>query len=45
MELLIFIVVVGAGLAGILSVMNTSVASSADPIVRKQAIAIAESVL
>jgi MSHA pilin protein MshD len=44
-ELLIFIVVVGAGLAGILSVMNTSVASSADPMIRKQAVAIAESVL
>ena len=40
-ELLIFIVVVGAGLAGILSVMDTSVKSSADPMVRKQAIAIA----
>lgn len=44
-ELLIFIVVVGAGLAGILSVMDTSVKSSADPMVRKQAVAIAESVL
>lgn len=44
-ELLIFIVVVGAGLAGILSVMDNSVKSSADPMVRKQAVAIAESVL
>jgi len=44
-ELIIFIVVVSAGLAGILSVMNTTVKSSADPMVRKQAIAIAESVL
>lgn len=44
-ELIVFIVVVGAGLAGILSVMNTSVKSSADPMVRKQAIALAESVL
>lgn len=44
-ELIIFIVVVSAGLAGILSVMNISVTSSADPMVRKQAIAIAESVL
>ncbi len=44
-ELIIFIVVVAAGLAGILSVMNTSVASSADPMVRKQTIAIAESLL
>jgi MSHA pilin protein MshD len=44
-EVIIFIVVVGAGLAGILSVTNTVVKSSADPMVRKQAIAIAESLL
>lgn len=44
-ELIIFIVVVSAGLAGILSVMNTTVKSSADPMVRKQAVALAESVL
>jgi MSHA pilin protein MshD len=44
-ELIIFIVVVAAGLAGILSVMNTVVRSSADPLVRKQAIALADSVL
>ena len=44
-ELIIFIVVVGVGLAGIVSVMNTVVKSSADPMVRKQALAIAESLL
>lgn len=44
-ELIIFIVVVSAGLAGILSVMNTTVKSSADPMVRKQAAAAAESIL
>lgn len=44
-ELIIFIVVVSAGLAGILVVMNTSVKSSADPMVRKQAMALAESIL
>ena len=44
-ELIIFIVVVSAGLAGILSVMNTVVKSSADPMIRKQTIAIAESLL
>lgn len=44
-ELILFIVVVSAGLAGILSVMNTAVKSSADPMVRKQTIAIAESML
>lgn len=44
-EMIIFIVVVSAGLAGILSVMNTSVQSSADPMLRKQTVAIAESLL
>ena len=44
-ELLIFIVVVGVGLAGILSVMNTVVKSSVDPMVRKQTLAVAESLL
>jgi MSHA pilin protein MshD len=44
-ELIIFIVVVSIGMAGILGVMNTSVKSSADPMVRKQAFAIAESLL
>ena len=44
-ELIIFIVVVAVGLAGILVVMNTVVKSSADPMVRKQAIALAESTL
>lgn len=44
-ELIIFIVVIAAGLAGILSVMNTVVRSSADPMVRKQAAVAAESIL
>lgn len=44
-ELIIFIVVVSAGLAGILSVMNTVVKFSADPMVRKQAAALADSIL
>jgi MSHA pilin protein MshD len=44
-ELIIVIVVVGVGLAGILSVMNTTVKSSADPMVRKQAMAMADSIL
>lgn len=44
-ELIVFIVVVGAGLAGILSVMNTVVKSSADPVVRKQVIALADSTM
>jgi MSHA pilin protein MshD len=44
-ELIIFIVVVAAGLAGILSVMNTVVKSSADPMVRKQSLVLADSIL
>jgi MSHA pilin protein MshD len=44
-ELLIFIVVVSAGMAGILSVMNTTVRVSADPMVRKQAMTLADSIL
>jgi len=37
--------VVTFGIAGILSVMNVSVAGSADPLVRKQTVAVAESLL
>lgn len=44
-ELIFFIVVVSVGLAGVLRVMNIGVASSADPLVRKQASALAESIL
>lgn len=44
-ELIIFMVVVSAGLAGILTVMNTVVKSSADPMVRKQSLALADSIL
>ena len=44
-ELIIFIVVVSAGLAGILSVMNSVVKSSADPMARTQAMALADSIL
>lgn len=44
-ELVMFIVIVSVGVAGILSVMNVVVKSSADPMVRKQAIAFADAVL
>ncbi len=44
-ELIIFIVVVGIGVTAILSVFSTDVKASADPLVRKQAVAIAESLL
>lgn len=44
-ELIIFIVIVGVALVGILSVMNTVNRGSADPMVQKQALAIADSLL
>lgn len=44
-EVIIFIVVVGAGLAGILAVSTNTVKGSADPMVRKQAMALVDSVL
>lgn len=44
-ELVIFMIVVSIGVVGILSVMNTVVKSSADPMVRKQAAALADSIL
>jgi MSHA pilin protein MshD len=44
-ELLMFIVIVGVGVAGILSVLNQTAARSADPLPVKQAYAIAEALL
>ena len=44
-ELIVFIVVVGIGLAGVLMAINMGVQHSADPMVRKQALAAAESLL
>lgn len=44
-ELILFIVIVGVALAGILLVMNVTTRGSADPLVHKQALAIAESLL
>lgn len=44
-ELIMFIVIVSLGIVGILSVMNVTVQASADPMLRKQAMAIAESLL
>lgn len=44
-ELIMFIVIISVALAGILLVMNTTNKSSADPLVTKQALAIAESLL
>jgi MSHA pilin protein MshD len=44
-ELVIFIVIVSVGIAGILSVMNITTRESADPMLRKQALSIAESLM
>lgn len=44
-ELVIFIVIVSVGIVGILSVMNVTVKASADPMIRKQAVAMAEAIL
>ncbi len=44
-ELILFIVVVSAGLAGVLSVLNLTAAKSSDPFPVKQAMAVAEAVL
>ncbi len=44
-ELIMFIVIVSTALIGILSVMNTVAKSSADPMMHKQTLAIAESLL
>lgn len=44
-ELIMFIMIVSVALAGILLVMNVTTRNSADPIIHKQALAIAESLL
>lgn len=44
-ELIIFMVIVGVAMAGIVSAINYNVQHSADPVVKKQALAIAEALL
>ncbi len=44
-ELVIFIIVIGVGVAGVAVTYNTVVRHSADPMMRKQALSIAESLL
>lgn len=44
-ELIMFIVIVGVALAGVLTVLNYTTQKSADPMVRKQTLAIAEALL
>lgn len=44
-ELIVFIVVISAGLAGVLAVIDRTVAHSADPLRNKQALAIADAMM
>ena len=44
-ELIVFIIIVSTALAGVLTVLNVTVTGSADPLTRKQALAIAEAIL
>lgn len=44
-ELVVFIVIVGVALAGVLKVLEITNRGSADPLIRKQALSIAESLL
>jgi MSHA pilin protein MshD len=44
-ELILFIMIVSIGLTGVLVVLNVTTRSSADPMIRKQMLAIAEGVL
>ena len=44
-ELIVFIVIVSVALAGVLAVFNGTVWHSADPMIRKQALAVAEAML
>jgi MSHA pilin protein MshD len=44
-ELIMFIIIVSVALAGIMRVMNVTTKGSADPLIHKQALAIAESML
>ena len=44
-ELIVFVVIVSVALVGVMTVLNVTARSSADPMVRKQALAIAEAVL
>lgn len=44
-EVILFIVIVSVGLAGVLSAFNVATAKSADPMVRKQALTLAEQMM
>lgn len=44
-ELIVFIVIVSVAIVGVLSVLNLTVMKSADPMIRKQALAVAEAMM
>ena len=44
-ELVVFIIIISVGVVGLLSVSGSTILHSADPMIRKQALAIAESLL
>lgn len=44
-EVVIFIVIVSVGVTGLMSILNSSLKHSADPMLRKQALAVAEALL
>ncbi|MDP2794369.1 MAG: prepilin-type N-terminal cleavage/methylation domain-containing protein [Sulfurisoma sp.] len=44
-EMIIAIVIIGVGLAGVLTAFNTTVKSSADPLIHKQMLAVAEEMM
>jgi MSHA pilin protein MshD len=44
-EVILFIVIVSVGVIGLMSVLNSSLLRSADPMLRKQALAVAEALL
>lgn len=44
-ELIVFIVIVSVGIVGILSVLNFTAARSADPMIRKQVLSVAQALL
>jgi MSHA pilin protein MshD len=44
-ELIVFIVIVGAALAGVLTILNVTAKGSSNPVIRKQGLAVAEAIL